>query len=500
MSVLGAFFLDRKLLGLHLWRWLVFVIFLPLVLLVFFNGFFSTRFGTGFLEERAERYLGFPCAITSVTWSPWAGVRMSGFRMSGLDGGDGVVGDLIRVDECALDFSWRSLFQGELRFQRLEVSGVRGELSLEQLGDFLRRHQQNYPPRVVELDKKEKPKTRTGVGIGAQPKQAVFERGEEPLSVSEGVESVDDDEDAGELAVSVPVDDFEGMIVFEEVNLRLYSEEYPEFDLSVRDCAGMIPLWGGSREGGVKLGSISFGKYLAEIESELPVRWDGSGVVVDQNQLKVFGVDFEFAGELRLSRGLPLGFRVNLPGQQMDLSPIFPDRQTPLSVKHVGSRNFLQGYLTRFTSFSVRSVSWFTDLVFRDPRDGGEVHFDRGGVLMTVNSAGLVVSDFRMIGEEDSLLGNGYATSAGELAGVLRLVASPVRADSHEKRLRGVSPELSFKFSPFVTPDREYRDIRMESRSEGLVVDLGMSQEWVDLVPVARGVFAGGQLSKFPLK
>jgi hypothetical protein len=39
-----------------------------------------------------------------------------------------------------------------------------------------------------------------------------------------------------------------------------------------------------------------------------------------------------------------------------------------------------------------------------------------------------------------------------------------------------------------ITPDREYRDIRIEAREDGLMMDLGKEGEWIPFVPVVRSV------------
>ncbi len=452
-------------------------------LLAVCNTLFSTSFGTGFIEQEVEKRINLPCEIGSVTWSPWAGVNLRElciFEPGGVDKDRCI----LKVDGVKVDPSWLSLFQGKQRFESVSVSGILGELSLEQFKEWLRRYQQSHPPKLVESAE-----NHSLQGAGVVPPRSTEVA---PKAVSESPESAKNTVSAKEQRedppVSVPVENFMGTVLLEDMNLRLYSEENPDFEISLRDVAAEIPLWGEDREGRVKLGSLAFGKYDSEIEKVFPLKWSGESVFFPRAEMKVFGVDIELTGELGLAQGLPLGVKFHLPVQQMDGSPIFSDEKTPFEVGQLSSTSYVQGHLKNLGNFSGRSVTQFRDFIFHDSRDGGDVRFSHGSAVMTLNSAGVVMNDFRAIGEEDAVLANGYVMSSGEVASTLRLVASPLRADSHEKRIRSMSPSLSFKFAPLVTPDREYRDLRVESRPEGLVVDLGAEGEWVTLRPLIEEV------------
>ena len=57
-----------------------------------------------------------------------------------------------------------------------------------------------------------------------------------------------------------------------------------------------------------------------------------------------------------------------------------------------------------------------------DPRDEGEIRFNRGTASFIATAAGVVAKDVRAIGEEDAILMNGFATAAGEASATLRVV------------------------------------------------------------------------------
>ena len=493
----GASVLNKKVLVLRLRTCLLLMLASPFLILIFLNLLFSTAFGTGLLERQIEKKLGLPCEIKKLNWSPWAGLRvweleLFGSRDSPLDA------RILRVGEIKLDPSWISLLKGEKRFEKLEVDELSGELSLEQFEEILKRHQRRHPVTVREPSPRKNTNKdlsdREGKDllhpkIPAKPQRPRSDEGGQKTPQRESEDEGQAGSEApGRIPDSGPVDDFEGRVIFKEVNLRLYSQADPNLEVNLRDCGATIPLWGQAREGELRLGSVAAGSCLSSLDALLPLRWNGDSLVMARNQLKILGIEIELEGEMKLSRGLPLGLRVNLPDQQMDLSPIFPDRSTPLEVRHLSSRNYFQAHLLNLRRFTGRSFTRFTELVLHDPKDGGDLKFDRGSVALTLNSGGLVVNDMRAIGEEDSILGNAYVTMTGEAAATVRIVSSPVRADSHEQRIKQASPSLTLQFRPLITPDREYRDIRVESRPEGLAANLGLEKKWVPLAPVVRAV------------
>ncbi len=491
----GATVLAKKVLGLRIRTWLLLILAAPFLVWGLLNVVFSTAIGTGILEGRIEKKVGLPCEIGSVTWSPWAGVSVREFELFDSEESS-PDGPILRVGEVNLDLSWSSLMKGEKRFERLEVVDVLGELSLEQLKGFLKRYQKSHPAMVVDASQKKPPPAVKEKPKPQMPKAVPVEEKITPVQPQKAPEKKGADSVVKE---SVPVDDFEGTVVFQGVNLRIYSQEQEAIDFNLRDCGATVPVWGAARDGELRVGVLEVGDCIENLERMFPLRWDGDSIVIDESEVKLFGLEFEIAAEMRVGKGLPVGVRLNFPDQQMDLSPIYPDRRAPLEVAHLSSRNFFQGYLSNLGSFTGRSVTQFTGLVFHDPKDGGDTEFERGSAVMTLSSAGIVANDIRAIGEEDAVLMNGYVTTGGEAAATLRIVSSPGRADSHEKRIRNTSPELSLKFSPLVTPDREFRDIRIESQPGGLAVDLGVDEEWVPLIPLVRAVLGGSKSPKPPL-
>ena len=296
---------------------------------------------------------------------------------------------------------------------------------------------------------------------------------------------------------SIPVENFEGEIIISNAKVRIFSERAPDFSVTLNQIKGEIPLWGSAREGEISCGEITITEEISEVGLRIPVVWGDRSLAVIEHSLKVFGLDFELSAAVKLAAGLPVGLQVSLPDQQVDLSSVFREQESPLSVSNLNSKNRLQGYLLVPSTFKGSSVTRFENVVINDPRDEGEIRFNRGTASFIATAAGVVAKDVRAIGEEDAILMNGFATAAGEAAVTLRVVSSPERAQSHSKRVRMASGNLLMDFQPLITPDRAFRDIRIEARDGTLMMNLGEDRSWVPFFDTAEEVL-GRQNTNLP--
>ncbi|MEO1831861.1 MAG: hypothetical protein ABGZ08_04940 [Akkermansiaceae bacterium] len=301
----------------------------------------------------------------------------------------------------------------------------------------------------------------------------------------------------GLSVTSIPVENFEGEIIVSNAKVRIFSERVPDFSVTLDQIEGEIPLWGSAREGEISCGEIRITEEISEVGLRIPVVWGDRSLAVIEHSLRAFGLDFELSAAVKLAAGFPVGLQVSLPDQQVDLSTVFPEQESPLSVSNLNSKNRLQGYLLIPSTFKGSSVTRFKNVVIKDPRDAGEIKFNRGTASFVATTAGVVAKDVRAIGEEDAVLMNGFATAAGEAAATLRVVSSPERAQSHAKRVRMASGNLLLDFQPLITPDRAFRDIRIEARDGTLMMNLGEDRSWVPFFDTAEEIL-GRQNTNLP--
>lgn len=473
--------LQKRVFGAQLRAWGFVALLLPLFVLGVLNLVFSTSWGTGFFCDWIEDKIGLPCDLESVTWSPWAGVSVSKLRVFAPN--DSERGEaVLSVGEARLDVSWSSLLKGENRWERLVVDQLDVNVSIETIHEILARSMEGTVrgggiTRSVEGD------------VEPTPAYDLEDRPElQKIDEPQVVQQSDPAEEGGDHTTLDIVDDFEGVIILSNANVNIFSNLLPGYSLKLDQIDAEIPLWGSDREGMISCASAGISKGLSESGLKLSVAWKDRSLLVMTRSLKAFGLNMELSAVVRLTRGFPAGFQLDLPEQQIDLSPIFPEQKSPLSVGSLASGNRLQGYLLIPSSFRGGSVTRFKDVVIEDLRDAGEIRFDRGSASVLVTAAGIVARDIRAIGEEDAVLANGFASTSGNAAATVRLVSSPVRAESHEKRVRMADGNLLLDFQPFITPDREFRDIRIEARDETVMMDLGEDRSWVSCIATAKAI------------
>jgi hypothetical protein len=238
----------------------------------------------------------------------------------------------------------------------------------------------------------------------------------------------------------------------------------------------------------VTIGDLEFGDRFHSQKIEVPVTLNDRFLRVNDYQMKLFGLDLSFSAAIWMVQGLPYGVQLDLPSQQMDLTPIYLEEEPPFTIGALQSSSQIKGHLLNPGGITGGSYTAFQNLEITDGEDGSRTSFQSGSADFQLSAAGLIARDVRIMGEEEAVIGNGFATPGGDAAAVVRIVSSPNRAESHENRVNLASDQLDLQFEPLVTPDREFRDLHLEVRSGNFMIDLGQERQWVPFVPAARAI------------
>lgn len=474
-------------------RWrrrLLSILLLPLVLCLAGNLLLATPWGTGFFERKVESRLGLPCSIGGISWSPWAGVQVHNLRlMPPRDSGEDL--EVLRIESIKVDLSWQSLIKGRKRFQRLEIQGVTGEVSLELVQALLARGQASKETSPsAPLNEPVSPAIADNVNVSPETPSGVIPR---PQPVDPAVPQPAEQE----LQVA-PVDDFEGVVTFDRVNLRFFSHRFPNLSARMAAVSGEIPIWGEESKGRLVIGDFEIGGRFHSQAIEVPLILEDRFLKLDDYGVKLFGLNLKVTAAIWMVPGLPYGVQLNLPAQQMDLTPVYLDQKPPFKIGSLQSSSQFRGHLLNPGGSTGGSYTAFQNLEIVDGNDGSLTTFHSGSAHFQLSAAGLIAQDFRMMGEEEAVIGNGFATPRGDAAAVVRIVASPNRAQSHRNRVKLASDQLDLQFEPLVTPDREFRDLHLEVRSGDLMIDLGKEGQWVSFLPAVRAIL-GSRDSNIPL-
>lgn len=463
-------------------RWLRVLLGVPLLLWLTLNLFFATGWGTGLVAKVVESRFGFRSELNRVSWTPWSGVLIKEFKIlppSELED----FGEVLTVDSIQVDPSWWSLLQGRKRVERVEFRGVKGEVSLELLKAMMARGQTpaKEPPPPVPEEINPAPAESEPLVVGS-------EEGKSGSSDTAPPTPVPSDSSPQEDKKSMTLDDFKGTLVIRDADLKIYSEISPDLSVALEGVEGEIPLWGEGSEGRLKVGELKLGESSSLEDVELPVALSKRVLRVDDFAIKILGLDLELTAAVWMTAGLPCGIQVLVPSQSVDFSPVFRDGKSPIRIGELKSSAQIKGYLLKPRAIFGGSHTEFRNLEIRDQRDGSARWYESGRAHFRISPSGILAREFRLMGEEEAVMGNGFVTVAGEGAAVVRVVASPTRADSLEKRIRESVEELELTFTPLVTPDREFRDVRLEVRSGTLMTDLGVGRVWVPCLPAFRSV------------
>ena len=120
--------------------------------------------------------------------------------------------------------------------------------------------------------------------------------------------------------------------------MRIFSERVPDFSVTLDQIEGEIPLWGSAREERFPAEKLGLQKKISEVGLRIPLVWGDRSLAVIEHSLRAFGLDFELSAAVKLVAGFPVGLQVSLPDQQVDLSTVFPEQESPLSVSNLNSK------------------------------------------------------------------------------------------------------------------------------------------------------------------
>ncbi|MDA7876607.1 hypothetical protein N9A89_00905 [Akkermansiaceae bacterium] len=459
-------------------RWLLRIILVPLILLGLGNLFLATPWGTGLVERQIEKRFSLPCEIGSISWTPWGGGKIHAFEVALPDSGGEEI-SLATIDEVVIDPSWLSMLKGRKRFERVEVRGLEFDLAVESLKSLLKSRGATVPIVSEQVPSTEKKKNVPTIAPKTSEKETPKQ---DPVARPSPRKP--------ERPDIVPIDDFEGSLVLHDVKVRLYSRSVPQAEVAFEDLSGEIPLWGKERSGQLDFEGLRIGSDGSREALTLPIKWSDGFLKITEPELHVLGLHFNLDAALGFAAGLPFGIHLKVPQQRVNFTSL-RENAPPVDIARFSSDNLLRGSLLHPMFSSGTSETVFENCVIRDPSDGSMLAFQYGGNTLTLSSAGLFVNDFRLIGEEEAFLGNGFLTTSGIGAATLRVIASPNRAETFEKRVLHANPDWTLALRPLVTPDRWHRDLRFDPGEQGLTVDIGRDGKAVALSEVVSRVRQG---------
>jgi len=461
-------------------RVLILVLGLPVMGWLGTNLVIGSGWGRAKLAGKLEGMSGYEWSVGGAWWSPWGGVRLVDLEGAVPGGRDQGYGPLLLVEELRGKVYWGRLLRGELRLREVVVEGPRGEVPLELLAAMTNLQRPVQPPVVAEVP-----------GPEMSPVPLEGEAGEKP-AVTEEVAEEREPEEREKPDPGPPT-----RVVVREGSLRVFSEAWPEQVLRLSGFAADLPIGGPEEEGWMEIGKAELGGMVLVEGLRVGLKWTQPVLALPQTEVLLGGVPVQVRVQILAGKRMRMGAEVLVAPVEvvpLELPPFPGARVGAARVEAVG----------RFWGELINPGSWQGNLVAAGQglvleNEGTRMAgIEYGRVAVDFRGGVLQVPDGRLMGESLSLLGNGAVRWDGQMLGVLRVVADGEYADGVTRALRGaqLSGGTRSWFAPMETPDRLYRDVRIEGAGSMALVDVGKDGGEMELGrawQLARGFLRGEQ-------
>lgn len=388
---------------------------------------------------------------------------------------------ILQVAKIEVDLLWRQVLKGETRVEEIRVIGMEGVISLADLknltaklaikepGEQLRPRVRREAPSLPQKPRPKAPELPDTVKV--TPKKEV----EVPKAATSEPRAREEE-------------GITGRILIEDSDFTLLSSDGAPL-MKLKSFRGEVPLYAHEAEGFLEVGDIVIGdqEHSGEMRCKLQLK-DGV-LAVRESEQSIFGVEASYQGILSYRANYSFAFQLIVPAQQIDLSTLYRRQATPLSISEAEAVFRLNGILTQPQNIQGKVAGRFKGLQYH--RKGEEDQLiEKGRCQFRFSSGGMLLDDLRATRDGLAFLGNGYFTSQGSLAAVLRVVARPEEAEKVTKQLNGSRGGYRAVFRKLGTPDRLFMDIRFQDYREKVIVDLGEDRTFVELEPFMEKLFA----------
>lgn len=466
-------------------RFFVILILLPIILWVGLNLLFASSWGADLVAKRLEKKLEFPCRIDRLSWTPWSGGHAEGFRvLVPVNVGPGGEEALVSVRSARVWPDWDDFWNGELDFTSLDVEGVEMTISLETLKDL----NSGRLRGISMLPSETKTVTKNPDPLPAQTSPEPAKNPTPPRNPSPPDQAAPQPAPAAAPEPEkIPADHF---IHVTNLNLRVLGASN-EILFSIENLALDLPLGGSEVDGHLLFSALKVaGKTVLENES-IPLQCQGRKIMLETKR-SIFGISAHLQALIALEDSLPLFMEIELPKQPAHFNNL-PFGFPSFKMEEIQQRHVFQGLVLQPTSWMATSLGTYRNVTAHDPEDGSEFVFQRGIHAASLRNGVVHATDFRFIGEEDSVLGNGQIFMNGQFRAVVRLVTSDEHGREHDNRVKGMSQgsneNLQLVFQPLGVPERVFHDLHLEGDVRNPMVDMGTDKKDVPLIDVLETLF-----------
>lgn len=412
------------------------------------------------LEQRLEQKTGLEWEVESTAWNGLNRLEARGVRIA--------QPDVIDEERALLSIDRVRITGGQSGVENIEVLSPRGVVTFEMLAALS-----------------------SGMGGGSIPPATMSHvvqqtpDGDEAAGASKGGESDPAAKPAAPGATTDPPVAKAPVVKDPDVNLIVKGGSFEL--LKDGSSAGMnarvlgleldIPIKGANREGAVSWESATISQgdeVLWELPlSQLPVRLRDGDLFL-QEIFEIAGAEILLNGRMNPAGTMAFGGLVELRETSISKTSFLGGR-FDFAADAIGGQIRIDGAVRVPSTMQIRVSFAGSNVEVEDHQRGQALHFWEMGMQAQANRLGARLHQFRIVGDELSILGNGAVSPDRKVAGAIRLYADWQAAGYVDYHLDGMPSLKSSEpwFGASETPERARRDLRIFGAKDRIWVDAG---------------------------
>lgn len=397
----------------------------PVLVFLLSNAWLHTSWGTNWLAQQISHRVGIPVQIGSAGWLPGGQVWINDFRV--LDptaSKEESPSPMLQIRCVSIRPAWSAWLRGSRKISDVHLTSPRLYVSLETLQNFL--PTPSAPPPVAEPAVAANSPTPPPAATPAPtPDATPAPTFTEPPSPTVWLKITD-----GHLSVT-------------------HSAQVHPL-LEIKDISAILPIAGAPATGHLHSGSIHTLNQTLAPDGHIDIGWQYPLWESTSTALQVSNLKAKAKFQVARAAGLPFSLII---------------AQEPQSLRYEAANFEVDQFqsLHRLAGFFLAPQTWQGESLGQAQKikaslGSQQVGFFAAQSRIILLGGTLQCSDFRLLGDDFSLLGNGMLNSRGECLGIIRLTAPRAAALEWENRWRNAYPEQPLTMQPLWNEDRRAID------------------------------------------
>jgi len=416
----------------------------------------STDWAAGKAADALSSRLGLPVTVERVGWTPWGGARAEGVSIAQPEALAARVGEpLVEIEACRVRPDYLALLAGRAEARSVEFDAPRVRVAVEMLGAIAGSAAAPVGEPGTLAGGGGRARVRPGPPAGPQASGGASTTGPEP------------EEPPAEASTPTPE-------VRKPVRISVRRGEFRLVRAGAGELAGVtgvdldLPLFAPGSEAAGRIDRL---KLLgSSIQTNVEVALDPAARVVSFLFPKASENELQCTGVVHIStaNGWPFQAQLGVRLLELDLGSVGAPQGGKIKRLNLALNG--QGWVHAPGSWAGRLRAELGELTV--PVEGIGLSFDRGTALADWSGGVLRIPDARLVGEQVSLLGNGWLNRV-EAAAVVRVVVSETLAPALSQEVARRQPGARLDWQRLEPGRRAYTDLRIWQEQGGWLTGLG---------------------------